>query len=155
MPGGSSYNGAGKFPTISIKEAKIQCRNCVALGELFRSIVGADMIQRFHMVKTDSNSVYLPKDFISLISCRLIDKYVFVTLTTFTTKESIRNQRRKVSAIVLLVRMPAKISEQSKNELIINVMLKSILEVYSDFQKILKVIAQKSKRITFSKHKIK
>ena len=123
MPGGSSYNGAGKFPTISIKEAKTQCWNCVALGELFRSIVGADMIQRFHMVKTDSNSVYLPKDFISLISCRLIDKYEFVTLTTFTTKEGIRNQRGKVSAIVLLVRMPAKISEQSKNEFIINVML--------------------------------
>ena len=74
MPGGSSYNGAGKFPTISIKEAKTQCWNCVALGELFRSIVGADMIQRFHMVKTDSNSVYLPKDLVSLISCRLIDK---------------------------------------------------------------------------------
>ena len=71
----------------------------------------------------DRNSVYLPKDLISLISCRLIDKYVFVTLTTFTTKERITNQRGKVSAIVLLVRMPAKISEQSKNELIINVML--------------------------------
>lgn len=71
MPGGSSYNGAGKFPTISIKEAKTQCRNCVALADLFRSIVGADMIQRFHMVKKDSNSDYLPKD---LISCRLIDK---------------------------------------------------------------------------------
>ena len=132
MPGGSLYNGAGKFPTISIKEAKTQYRNCVALGDLFCSIVGADMIQRFHMVKTDSISVYL----ISLISCRLIDKYVFVTLTTFTTKERITNQRGKVSAIVLLVRMPAKISEQSKNELIINVMLsqsqrnKAIFEKY-------------------------